>query len=150
MYLRLDWSKPVVEQISVIGDQYELYKPSINQVYVGKTGQAKNSASVGGALAFMSMSKEQLRANYTTQYLGEEQIAGGFKTWHLRLTPKTRTSYQSAELWVDGDGMPRQAKVIEHNNDSTTVLLSNLQKNITIKGDIFKLKYPSSVKKIKA
>lgn len=150
MFLRLDWAKPTVEQISVIGDQYELYKPGINQVYVGKIGQAKNSASVGGALAFMNMSKEQLRANYTTRYLGEEQISGGVMTFHLELTPNNRTSYKSAELWVDGDGMPRQAKIVEHNNDSTTVLLSNVQKNVTLKADIFKLKYPGSVKKIKA
>ena len=31
-YMRLDWTKPAVEQVSVIGDDYRLYKPSINQV----------------------------------------------------------------------------------------------------------------------
>ncbi len=46
--------------------------------------------------------------------------------------------------------MPRQAKVLEQNNDTTTVLLSNLQKNITLNGSIFKLNYPKNAKKIKA
>ena len=55
-----------------------------------------------------------------------------------------------AELWVDGNGMPRQAKIIEQNNDTTAILLTNIQKNVTLKGEIFKLKYPSSVKKIRA
>lgn len=150
MYVRIDWTKPVEEQISVIGDAYELYRPRLNQVIQGKVAQAKNNASVGGALGFMSMSKQQLNANYDVQYMGEEQIAGGIKTWHLNLIPKSATSYKSAELWVDGDGMPRQAKIIEQNNDSTTVLLSNITKNERIDAKLFKLSYPSTVKKIKA
>jgi len=150
MYVRIDWTKPVEEQVSVIGDDYELYRPRLGQVIVGKTSKSKNNASVGGALGFMNMSKDQLKTNYDVVYLGEEQISGGTKTWHLQLTPKAPTSYKSAELWVDGDGMPRQAKIIEQNNDTTTVLLTNVQRNETIKGDIFKLSYPSSVKKIKA
>lgn len=150
MYVRIDWTKPVEEQISVIGDDYELYRPRLNQVIVGKVQKARNNASVGGALAFMSMTRDQLRANYDVRYIGEEQIRGGVSTWRLELTPKSETSYKMAELWVDGDGMPRQAKIVEHNNDSTTVLLTNIQKNLTLKGDIFKLRYPANVKKIRA
>ena len=121
------------------------------QVIQGRTDQAKNSASAGSALAFMTMSKEQLKANYDVVYLGQEKVTGGVDTWHLQLTPKGKTSYKSAELWVDGDGMPRQAKVIEVNNDTTTVLLSNIQKNITINGGDFKLAYDKKkVKIIKA
>lgn len=150
MYVRIDWVKPLEEQISVIGEDYELYRPRLNQVITGKVGKAKNNASVGGALSFMNMSKDQLKANYDVVYIGEEQISGGVRTWHLELTPKAQTSYKTAELWVDGDGMPRQAKITEQNNDTTTVLIANIQKNITLKGDIFRLKYPGSVKKIRA
>ena len=150
MYVRINWTKPMDEQISVIGDAYELYRPRLNQVITGKVNKASNSAAAGGALSFMSMSKEQLKTNYDVVYLGEEQVEGGTATWHLQLTPKTASSYKSAELWVDKDGMPRQAKIIEQNSDSTTVLISNITKNVTLKGDIFKLNYPKSVKKIKA
>ncbi len=150
-YVRIDWTRPVEEQISVKGDDYELFRPRLNQVIAGKVNKAKNSASVGGALGFMNMSKAQLQANYSTAYLGQEQISGGITTWHIQLTPKTPTSYKSAELWVDADGMPQQAKVIEQNNDSTTVLLSNIQKNITLRGEIFTLNYDKKkVKVIKA
>lgn len=149
-YVRIDWTKPVEEQIVVIGEEYELYRPRLNQVITGTAGKAKNSAAAGGALSFMSMSKDQLKTNYDVIYLGEEQLSGGTNVWHLQLTPKTATSYKSADLWVDGDGMPRQAKVTELNSDTTTVLLSNIQKNVTIKSDIFKLKYPGNVKKIRA
>lgn len=151
VFVRIDWVKPVQEQISVRGDKYELYRPRLNQVIVGQTNNAKNNASVGGALGFMSMSKAQLNANYSIVYIGDEQISGGVKTLHLQLTPKVRTSYKLADLWVDPDGMPRQAKITEHNNDTTTVLLSNIRKNETIRMEIFTLNYDrKKVKVVKA
>jgi uncharacterized iron-regulated protein/outer membrane lipoprotein-sorting protein len=149
IYLRLDWTKPVEEQIVMIGEEFELYRPRLNQVIIGKMKSAANNSEVGGALSFMSMSKDQLRANYTIMYIGEEKITDGTDTWHLVVTPKIATSYKNAEIWVDSDGMPRQVKVNEQNGDATTVLLSNTQKNVMLKGEIFKLSYPSTVKRIK-
>ncbi|MFN3329928.1 MAG: LolA family protein [Pyrinomonadaceae bacterium] len=149
MYVRLDWTKPVVEHISVIGNTYTLYRPRLNQVYVGKTDEAKNNAKVGNALAFMSMSKEELRANYTVNYLGKERLKDGVETWHLELIPKKASSYKAAYLWVDVDGMPRQAKVVETNGDTTTVLLYNIQKNVTLKGSDFEIRYPKDAKLIR-
>jgi outer membrane lipoprotein-sorting protein len=150
MYVRIDWTKPVQENIVIIGDQYKLYRPRLNQVIVGRTDKAQKDNKVpGNALAFMSMSKAQLQANYTVNYLGQE-TAGGDQTWHLEMIPKMKTSYKSAELWVNSNGMPIQAKIIEQNNDTTTVLLSNLQENITINANDFKLVLPSGVKQIQA
>jgi outer membrane lipoprotein-sorting protein len=148
MYVRIDWTTPVQEQMSVIGDEYRLYRPRLNQLIKGKVNKAKNNGAAGGALAFMSMSKEQLKANYTVKYLGEETVKSGIKTFHIELTPKAASSYKSAELWVDADGMPVQAKVIEANNDSTTVLLTNIKKNETIKTDVFVINYPKTAKVI--
>jgi outer membrane lipoprotein-sorting protein len=149
-YVRIDWTRPVQEQISLIGDDYELYRPKLNQVIIGKVSKAKNSASVGGALSFLSMSKAQLEANYSSAYLAKETIQGGIETAHIQLTPKAAANYKLADLWVDADGMPRQAMITELNNDTTTVLLSNIKKNVTLDGKIFKLTYPGSVKKIKS
>lgn len=149
-YMRLDWDKPAVEQISVIGDDYQLYKPSINQVYTGRVDKSKNSAGAGNALAFMSMNRAQLKANYAVAYLGDEAVSGNGMTWHIQLTPKAGASYKSAELWVNTDGMPVQGKVVEQNNDTTTVTLSGIKKNITINPSIFKLSYPGNTKKIQA
>ncbi|MFT3746328.1 MAG: outer-membrane lipoprotein carrier protein LolA [Pyrinomonadaceae bacterium] len=147
-YMRLDWTKPAVEQVSVIGDDYRLYKPSINQVYIGKVNKAKTSAGAGNALGLMSMSREQLRANYNVVYLGTENAAG-VSTWHLQLTPKAATNYKSAELWVDTNGMPVQAKVLEQNNDTTTVTLQSIRKNVQINTKIFVLDIPKGAKEIK-
>ena len=150
MYARIDWVKPVQEQIVIIGDNYKLYRPRLNQVIVGRVDKAQKDNKVpGNALAFMSMSKAQLQQNYTVNYIGQE-TAGGSQTWHLELIPKVKTSYKSAELWVDSNGMPIQSKIIEQNNDSTTILLSNLQKNITINANDFNLVLPKGVKQIQA
>lgn len=148
MYIRIDWTKPVQEQLAVIKGEYTLYRPRLGQAIVGKVDAAKNSAGAGNALGFMSMSKEQLKANYDVKYLGDETVSGGAKTWHLGLTPKAANKYKAAEIWVDGNGMPVQAKVVENNNDSTTVLLTNLQKNQTINAKVFTIDFPKKSTKI--
>lgn len=114
---------------------------------MGKVNKAQNSAKANSAMAFMNMSKAQLQANYTINYLGQENV-GTAPTWHLELIPKTATSYKSAELWVDGNGMPIQAKVTENNSDTTTVLLYNLEKNVSIRGSDIQIHVPKGVKVI--
>ena len=148
MYIRIDWTKPN-EQLAVIKTKYILYRPPINQAIVGEVGKAKNSANAGGALSFMSMSKTQLKANYSYKYIGEETLSSGAKTVHLELIPKTAQKYKSAELWVDVDGMPLQMKIVEKNGDSTTVLLSKVNKNVTLNKDVFTINFPKNTKVIK-
>ena len=127
-----------------------IFRPALSQAYTGNTESAKGNAKAGGALAFMSMSRTQLKQNYSIKYLGEATVKGGANTWHLELTPNAATSYKSAEIWVDGNGMPLQSKVVEKNNDTTTVLLSNLQKNIKINTGEFKIDLPKGTKIIKS
>ena len=146
-YIRIDWTKPIEESLAIVNKQYRLYRPKLKQAIEGKVDNAKGSPKAGGALAFMNMSKAQLKANYTIKYIGQE-TAGGVSTIHLELTPKTKTSYKTADLWVDADGMPIQAKVTENNNDTTTVFLSNLRKNETINGSVFVIDLPKGTKKI--
>jgi outer membrane lipoprotein-sorting protein len=147
--VRIDWVSPK-ESLAVVNKQYVIYRPALSQAYTGNTDSAKGNAKAGGALAFMSMSRAQLKQNFSIKYLGEATVKGGTNTWHLELTPNARTSYKSAEVWVDGNGMPIQSKVVEHNNDATTVLLSNLQKNIRINTADFKVDLPKGTKIIKS
>ncbi|MBC7898655.1 MAG: outer membrane lipoprotein carrier protein LolA [Saprospiraceae bacterium] len=147
--VRIDWRKPD-ESLAVVDKQYIIYRPRLNQAYQGSTNSAQGNAKAGGALAFMSMSKGQLRQNFEVAYLDEGTLSDGTKTVHLELTPKTRQSYKSAEIWVDANGMPVQSKVTEHNSDTTTVLLSKLEKNITITGDKFKIVLPKGTTIVKA
>lgn len=146
--VRIDWTKPD-ESLAVVNRQYVIYRPRLGQAYVGTVDKAKGNAKANGALAFMNMSRAQLKANYEVAYLGEATVSSGEKTWHLQLTPKMPTSYKLAEIWVNPDGFPVQTKVTELNNDSTTVLLTNLEKNITLNGGLFKINLPSGTRVIK-
>jgi outer membrane lipoprotein-sorting protein len=147
--VRIDWASPK-ESLAVVNKQYVIYRPALSQAYTGNTDSARGNAKAGGALAFMNMSKAQLKQNYSIKYLGEATVKGGVKTWHLEMTPNSQTSYKTAQVWVDGNGMPVQSKVVEHNNDSTTVLLTNLQKNIRIDTSQFKVDLPKGTKIIKS
>ena len=144
--VRIDWAKPVVEHLAVGSGQYILYWPRLEQAIIGKVNEAKGGAGAGNALSFMSMNRAQLKANYDVAYIGEETVNGSVKTWHIQLTPKNATSYKGADLWVDTNGMPVQAKVIEKNNDSTTVQLTNIERNATVAANVFQLKPPKNTK----
>lgn len=146
--VRIDWKKPD-ETLTVANGTYTLYRPRLKQAIIGNAKKAKGKGTASNALSFINMSKAELKANFTIKYLGEETVNGDTQTWHLELTPKTAQSYKSAELWVDSNGMPIQAKVIENNNDTTTVLLSNLEKNVAVNTKVFILVLPDDVKKIK-
>jgi outer membrane lipoprotein-sorting protein len=138
-YVRIDWEKPVEEHLVIIDDAYRLFRPRINQVIEGVVQGAKTSAASGNALSFMNMSREQLRANYDVVYLDEQDVKNGPRTWHIQLNPKAAANYKYAELWVDKDGMPRQVKIVERNDDSTTVLLGDIVKNQKVDPKAFAL-----------
>lgn len=147
--VRIDWTKPTEEILIVKDKKYIMYRPKLKQAMTGNATSAQKNTKGSGLLDFMSMSKEQLRENYAIKYLGEETVSGGVSAWHLEMTPKTARSYKVADVWVDGNGMPIQSKITENNNDSTTILLSNLDKNKTINASEFQLKLPSDVTFIK-
>ncbi|MEJ7698502.1 MAG: hypothetical protein WKF71_02485 [Pyrinomonadaceae bacterium] len=79
--VRIDWTKPVEETLAVVNGKYVLYRPRLKQAIVGNAKDAKGNGKANGALAFMNMSKAQLKANYTIKYLGEEKVSGGASTW---------------------------------------------------------------------
>lgn len=147
---RLDWAtengRALQETIAVIGDDVEAYQPRLHLVRKGRTQQSKGSKGLGSAFGFLSMSKAEINANYDVVYLGDEQIKTGERTWHLQLTPYKAANYKNAEIWVDKDGMPRQMKINEVNNDYSAILLSAIIKNDTIDIKIFKNTYPAGTK----
>ena len=146
-YLRVDWSKPD-ETFVMIDENFQVYRPRLNTVYEGEVGPATGDG-MSQALAFMTMSREQIESNYIVVSLGEGQTTGGVRCWRLELTPKTQPRYRSAEIWVDTDGMPRQAKINKQNGDSATVLLSNIVKNAIVDANVFRLQMPPNVKRIR-
>jgi outer membrane lipoprotein-sorting protein len=147
--LRLDWTQPKNEIISVVNGQYVAFIPGIKRAYTGNSESKTLSDKGGNALKILSMSKDDIKANYDVEYLGQESISGGIPTWHLKLTPKTKTNFKFAELWVDGNGMPLQGKITQPNDNTDLVLLTNLQKNVSIKAAIFKVSLPKGTEVVK-
>ena len=146
--VRIDWTKPVQETLSVVNKKYVIYTPRRKQAITGNASEAKGPGKANNLFAFINMSKADLKANFDIKYLGEENVKGGFPTWHLEMTPKKATAYKFklAEMWVDGNGMPLQIKVTESNNDTTTILLSNIQKNVSINVKVFEVDLPKGTK----
>lgn len=147
--VRIDWTKPE-ESLAVVNGKYIIYRPRLKQVLTGSVNKAKGNGKANGALAFMNMSKAQLKQNYKVTYLGEGTLSDGTPTVHLELVPITKASYKKAEIWVDANGMPLQSKITENNNDTTTVLLTKVEKNISLKGADFEIRYPGDTKIVKS
>ena len=148
-FVRLEWNKPRHEILTTENGNYMLYQPSKAIVYVGRT----NSIGKGNdsdVLALMNMSATQLRTKFGEfQDMREETLWGGVATTHFKVFPKVAASYKYIEVWVDNEGMPVQTKMVEKNDDATTVRLTNLAKNQTIPLDQFKQNLDSSVKRVK-
>lgn len=144
-YIRLNWTKPE-ENIAINKDKFVLFRPRIPQLICGSTSSVQKSNKVpANSLSFMSMNKTQLKQSYDIKYVGAEKVSGGVDTWHLLLTPKVASNEKSADIWVDGDGMIRQAMVTQKNNDTVTVVLTGIVKNAKIETSEFVIK-PKNVK----
>ena len=149
--LRVDWRKPN-ETLVVAGGEYTLFKPRMNMAYKGSTSSASKNNKVTNVIGFgLNVSKAELNAKFQpVELLGEGTLEdGGPHVWWLKLTPKGNAGYKHAEIWVDGNGMPIQTRVIERNNDMTTVRLLNPQRNAQVSADVFKLDLGSGVKIVK-
>jgi outer membrane lipoprotein-sorting protein len=148
-FVRLEWTQPQHEILAVANGIYGLYRPRLNTVLEGKTGSIKSQKD-GDVLALMNMSATQLRTRFgEPQDVREETLWGGVRTTHLKAFPKAAASYKYIEVWVDDAGMPVQTKMVEKNDDSTTVRLMNVEKNQNITLDQFKLKLDGNVKHVK-
>lgn len=148
-FVRIDWLSPVQETLAVFEGEYTLFRPRLGMAYKGKTAQQQGKT--GGMLDFLTMSSQQVKTRFEPlQEVYEETLSGDVRATHFKLVPKGNASYKYAEVWVDGSGMPVQTKVVEKNDDATTVRLTNVQKNASISTDQFKLKLDGNVKIVKS
>jgi outer membrane lipoprotein-sorting protein len=154
--LRIDSTKPAPESFSIIGNQYLLYQsnpsliflPELKTAYTGTiTDSQKITFMIFSILS--NFSKENLKANYPINYTGQEKVNGTTPTFHLEFTSNTTKNYKKIELWVDANGMPLQSKISQTNGDSTSVLLTNMEKNRAMKAADFKIDLPTETKLVK-
>ena len=148
--VRIEWSSPQHEILSVANGKYTLFRPRLGTAIVGSSKSMKGKAGAGGILEMMYMSRQQLESRFQPlQDVREETLWGGVSTIHLTLVPKGSSSFKYAEIWVDSSGMPVQTKIVEKNDDATTLRLTGLEKNFKISPDEFKISLDSDVKIVK-
>ena len=148
--VRIDWNSPRKEVMAVKDNKYTIYRPNQRIAYVGSVNKM-NDKSAGGLMEMMSMSRGQLEARFQpVKDVREETLWGGVSTIHLTLVPKGNAGYKYAEVWIDPGGMPVQTKIVERNDDTTTMRLTGLEKNQNINKSDFDIKLDSSVKIVKS
>ena len=148
--VRIDWSSPRREVLAVNNNKYTIFRPALNVAYTGDSRRMKDNKA-NGLMEMMNMSRQQLEARFQpVKDVREETLWGGVSTIHLTLVPKGSAGYKWAEVWIDSAGMPVQTKIIEKNDDSTTVRLTGLEKNQKINPSEFDVKLDSNVKIVKS
>ena len=146
--VRIEWRSPQNEILAVNNGKYTLFRPRLNMAYVGNSKSNRNKA--GGILELMYMSRQQLETRFQPlQEVREETLWGGVGTIHLKLVPKGSASFKYAEIWVDSTGMPVQTKIVEKNDDATTMRLTGMEKNVKISSEEFSVKLDSNVSIVK-
>ena len=143
--LRIDYTKPDIRVVAVVGESFTFYQPRINQVLKttlaraakGKTGTYTQIVGLDGSV-------RNLARNYTIEYVKEEVI-NGQSTAQLHLVPKEQGRLVSLEIWVSqASWLPIQQKFVERNGDFTIVQLTSLEPNVKLADESFNVKYPSS------
>jgi outer membrane lipoprotein-sorting protein len=148
--VRLEWKSPQHEVLAVKDGKYVLFRPRLGIAYTGKSSD-RNGQKASGIIDMMYMSKQQLEAKFQPlQDVREETLWGGVSTIHLTLVPKGNSSYKYAEVWIDSSGMPVQSKIVERNDDATTMRLVSIEKNPRISPDDIPVKLESNVKVVKS
>jgi outer membrane lipoprotein-sorting protein len=147
--VRIEWRSPQHEILTVNNGKFVLFRPRLKMAYVGSSKSKSNKA--GGVLEMLYMSRQQLESRFQpVQDVREETLWGNVSTIHLTLVPKGNASFKYAEIWVDGSGMPVQTKIVEKNDDATTMRLTGLEKNAKISTDDFNQKLDSSIRIVKS
>lgn len=143
--LRIDYTRPSKDIVSVVGENVTFYQPRINQVFKGTLNKV-SKGKAGANLVGLDSSLRALTANYNIEFVKDEAINGQMTTL-LRLTPKGGGQYSAIDLWVNQQNwLPAQWKMFERNGDFSVITLRNLQLNTGVADAAFVVNIPNGVK----
>lgn len=142
--LRIDYTKPGIKSLSVIGENFTFYEPKLNQAMKSTVNKA-TKGKAGANLVGLDGSLKALLNNYNIDYVGDATV-NGQSTTILRLLPKNRGDYNSIDIWVAQSGLPVQWKMVERNGDYTVITLKNTQINMNIADSAFVINLPGGTK----
>lgn len=142
--LRIDYTKPDVKVLSVIGENVTFYEPRLNQAIKSTVGRVAKGET-GTQLMGLDGSLKVLLNNCKVEIAGDATV-GGQPATILRLTLQDRDDYSSIDIWIPQNGIPVQWKMVERNGDYTVVTLKNTQMNTNIADSAFDINLPSGIK----
>jgi outer membrane lipoprotein-sorting protein len=144
--LRIDYTSPRKDIVTLVGENFILYQPRINQALKSTLAKASKGKAGGYGFYGLDRSLKSLLGSYNIDILKDEEINGQLTTV-LRLMPKTdNQQYASIDIWVLQNGLPSQWKMVEKNGDHTIFTLKNVQLNSNIPDSAFNLDIPSGTK----
>lgn len=142
--LRIDYTKPGIKTLSVIGENFTFYEPKLNQAMKSTVGKA-TKGKTGANLIGLDGSLKALLNSYNMDHVGDAPVNGQPATI-LRLIPKGKGDFASIDIWVSQSGLPVQWKMVERNGDYTVITLKNTQVNANISDSAFVINLPGGTK----
>jgi outer membrane lipoprotein-sorting protein len=143
--LRIDYTRPSKDIVSVVGEAITFYQPRINQVFKGTLNKV-SKGKAGVNLVGLDGSLKTLTANYNIEFVKDEAVNGQMTTL-LRLLPKSGGTYSAIDLWVNQQNwLPAQWKMVERNGDYTVITLKNTQVNANVTDAAFVVNIPNGTK----
>src|SRR5262245_27506128 len=146
--LRIDYTKPSKDIISLIGENLVFYQPRVNQaVKTTLANAAKGKVGGYAQLVGLDGSLKSQTSNYNIEVVRLDEQVNNVSTAVLRLIPKNGNQIASIDIWVNQqNSLPIQWKIIERNGDITVVILNNMEVNVNIPDSAFNVNIPSGTK----
>lgn len=141
----LQYTSPIPETVSVVGDKVVIYQPKLNQVFItSRKATAGKNRSLGFVGLAYSDAASQLRDKYAVTVLGDT-VVDGRKVTQIQLDPKDKSDgVQGIQLWVDQQTWLPVKYFIQEKSARTTIVLSGMKPNVKIDDNKFQIDYPKN------
>lgn len=143
-------TEPAAKDVVFEDGKLRMYQPNIDQETVYNTGKNRADVESFMVLGFGGGGHDLLKS-FNVRYLGTEE-AQGVKAAKLELVPKSvrlRNTFAQILLWIDpARGVSVQQEFIEPSGDYRLDKFFNIESNVKIPNDAFKLKTTSKTKVI--
>jgi outer membrane lipoprotein-sorting protein len=141
---------PAEKYIVFDDGKLRMYQPNIDQETVYNTGKNRADIESFMVLGFGGGGHDLLKS-FNVRYLGTEE-AQGVKADKLELVPKSvklRNTFAQILLWIHPSrGVSVQQEFVEPSGDYRLDKFSNIQSNVKLPNDVFKLKTTDKTKVI--
>jgi outer membrane lipoprotein-sorting protein len=146
--VRLDLTKPAIQQLLIDKGKLQIYTPNLKQVQEASLGQHQDKVEMFMALGF-GQSSQDLKKTFEVS-VAPDEVVEGRKTTVLELKPKNSSMFKSVQMWMDQQKwVSIQIKTTESSGDYLNLKFYNIKINPRIPESTFILKLPSDVRVLK-